>query len=143
MIEKIESGLKDIVTIYTTCSSKEEIQALSISSLKEKLAVSVDYWTISSIYPWEGVIKEMTQFILMFSTQKGLSEKLINHIETMHPYSVPVITRCDTSKTNQLYNYWSEKFLLSKDEIFTEKEVKKNRRAHLFSLSKTHYGMNV
>ena len=97
---------------------------MSISAIKEKLAISIDYWVINSIYPWNGVIKEMGQYILMFSTQKSLSKKLIKHIESIHPYLVPVITSCDTSMSNQQYGFWANSFLSSKDEYLTEKEFK-------------------
>jgi uncharacterized protein involved in tolerance to divalent cations len=121
MLEKEE---KNIVCVYTTCSSKEEVQTLSISAIKEKLAISADYWMVNSMYPWNGVIKNTNQYILMFSTQKVLSEKLIKHIEVIHPYLVPVITRQDTSMTNSQYNFWTDSFLSSKDECLTEKEFK-------------------
>lgn len=121
MLEKEE---KNIVCVYTTCSNKEEVDSLSISAIKEKLAISVDYWIINSIYPWNGVIKETNQYILMFSTQKGLSEKLIKHIESIHPYLIPVIARCDTSMINQQYGFWADSFLSNKDKYLTEKEFK-------------------
>ncbi len=114
---------KNIVCICTTCSSKEEVNTLSISAIKEKLAISVDYWAVNSIYPWNGAIKEMSQYILMFSTQRILSEKLIKHIESIHPYLVPVITRYDTSMSNHQYGFWADSFFTDINKYLTEREL--------------------
>lgn len=134
MLEKIEKESKDIVCVYTTCSSKDEAMNLGRTLIKEKLAISLDYWFINSMYPWEGVIRETNQYMLMFSTQRILSEKLIKHIESIHSYTIPVITMCDTSMTNKQYGFWAESLLINKDEYLTEKEfkIKKNKEEYSY-----------
>ncbi len=120
----IDKELKDIICVYTTCGSKEEAELIGLSAIKEKLAVSVDYWPVNSIYPWKGVIKNINQYMLMFSTQRMLSQKLIRHIEIKHSYTVPMITMCDLSATNQQYSFWAESTLINRAEYLTELEAK-------------------
>jgi uncharacterized protein involved in tolerance to divalent cations len=122
IFEKVEKDSKDIVFVYTTCPSMEEARDIGISAIKEKLAISADYWLINSVYPWNNVIQEGEQYMLMFTTQKILSGPLMKHIETEHSYSVPVIIRCDSLITNQPYHFWVDNTLTSKDSFITETE---------------------
>lgn len=131
LFERIDKNAKDIVFVYTTCPNIEEARSIGLSAIKEKLAISADYWFINSIYPWKNVIQEIDQCMLMFATQKVLSDTLMKHIELEHSYSVPVIIKCDTIITNQPYHFWVDNMLTSKDEYITETEdeiKKKNEK---------------
>jgi uncharacterized protein involved in tolerance to divalent cations len=129
LYEKVEKEAKDIVFVYTTFPSIEEARAVGLSAIREKLAVSADYWLINSIYPWSNVIQEGEQYMLMFATQKVLSDTLMKHIEVEHSYSVPVVVRCDTAITNQSYHFWADNTLTNKEEYITEteEEIKKKK----------------
>jgi periplasmic divalent cation tolerance protein len=129
LLEQMDGGLKDIVFIYTTCSSIEEARSIGLSSVNEKLAISADYWFIDSIYPWNGVVQEAEQYMLMLSTQKELSDELIKHIEVRHSYHVPMIARCDIPMTNHLYHSWVENTLTNKDEYISESEEREKEHA--------------
>ena len=122
IFEKVDKVLKDIVFIYTTCFSIEEARLLGLSSINEKLAISADYWSVDSIYPWNGVVREGNQYMLMLATQRELSDELIKHIEMRHSYNIPMIARCDVPTTNYLYNSWVEDTLNNKDEYISEEE---------------------
>jgi uncharacterized protein involved in tolerance to divalent cations len=131
LYETVSKESKDIVFVYTTCSSIEEAKSIGLSAVNEKLAISADYWLINSIYPWKNVIQDIDQYMLMFSTQKILSDKLIKHIEAEHSYSVPTVIRCDTTITNQPYSFWVDTTLTSKEKYITEEEYqlrKKNEK---------------
>lgn len=133
LFESIQKNSKEIVFVYTTCSSKEEARSISLSAVNDKLAVSADYWIINSIYPWMNIIQEADQYMLMFATRKNLSEELIKHIETKHSYSVPVIAVCNTDMTSQSYSFWAENVLTNKEEYITETEAeikKRNERGY-------------
>lgn len=129
LLEQMDGGLKDIVFIYTTCSSIGEARSIGLSSVNEKLAISADYWFIDSIYPWNGVVQETEQYMLMLSTQKELSDELIKHIEVRHSYHVPMIARCDVPMTNHLYHSWVENTLTNKDEYISESEERAKEHA--------------
>jgi uncharacterized protein involved in tolerance to divalent cations len=124
IIEKVEKGIEDIVFVYTICKDIEEARSLGLSAIREKLAISMDYWIINSIYPWQGVIQEIDQYLLMFSTKKNISEKLIKHLESEHSYNIPMIVRCDTDMTNLPYSLWMDKTLENEEQYITEEEAK-------------------
>lgn len=133
LYEKVDKSEKNIVFVYTTCPSVQEARGIGLSAIKEKLAISADYWIINSIYPWNNIIQEGEQYMLMFMTQKVLSDTLIKHIEMEHSYSVPVVVRSDISLANQPFTFWVDNTLTSKSQYMTETEdeiKKKNERGY-------------
>ncbi len=133
LFERVDKEEKNIVFVYTTCPTIREARDIGLSAINEKLAISADYWLINSIYPWMNVIQEGDQYMLLFATQKHLSDKLMKHIEAEHSYSVPVIIRTDVLLANQPYTFWADNILTSKDEYITETEAeikKKNERGY-------------
>lgn len=127
--ETVEKNSKEIVFVYTTCPSISEAREIGLSAIKEKLTASADYWLINSIYPWNKVIQEGEQYMLMFTTEKQLSDKLMKHIETEHSYSIPVIMRSETLVTNQPYHFWVDNILTDKEGYITETEEEIKKRS--------------
>ena len=128
IFQSVEKGGDDIVFVYTICGSIEEARSMGYSAIREKLAISMDYWVINSIYPWQGVIQELNQYILMFSTQKILSDTLMKHLEAEHSYSVPMIAKCHTDLTNIPYSRWVENTLKNNEPYITESEEEMIKR---------------
>lgn len=129
LFDKVDKNSKDIVFVYTICSGLEEARSIGYSAIQEKIAISMDCWPIHSIYPWQGVIQEIDQFILMFSTEKNLSEELIKHIEAEHSYKIPMIVVSNTDKTNLPYSMWvdntlndGEKYVVN-DGVHDKKDI--------------------
>jgi periplasmic divalent cation tolerance protein len=123
LYEKIEKGEDDIVFVYTICGSVEEARSMGYSAIREKLAISMDYWAIHSVYPWQNVIQEIDQYMLIFSTQKSLSKKLSKHLESEHSYKIPMIVICNTDMTNIPYYLWVENTLKDGEQYVTELEL--------------------
>ena len=123
IFEKVEKGATDVVFVYTICGSIDEARSMGYSAIGEKLAISMDYWTIHSIYPWQSIIQEVDQYILMFSTEKSISYKLVKHIESEHSYEVPMIVVTDTDMTNVPYSLWMKDTLNSEEKYKTEEEA--------------------
>jgi uncharacterized protein involved in tolerance to divalent cations len=136
--EKVEHESKNIVFIYTTCQSIDEARSIGLSVIDEKLAISADYWPIGSIYPWHGVIQDVEQYMLMLTTQKFLSEKLIKSVGAMHSYSTPMITRLDTALINPTYTFWADSTLHEREAYITEEE--KQKRDEYEEEDGYHYG---
>lgn len=126
IIEEIEPQSKDIVFVYTTCESADEARSIGLSVIERKFAISADYWAIGSVYPWHGVIQDTEQYMLMLTTQKSLSEKLIKSISTIHSYSAPMITRLDTAMMNPTYTFWVDNTLNNPKGYISEEEKRHN-----------------
>ncbi|MFA6386317.1 MAG: divalent cation tolerance protein CutA [Candidatus Paceibacterota bacterium] len=123
IVEKIEKGAEDVVFVYTICGDIEQARSMGYSAIGEKLAISMDYWVIHSVYPWQGIIREVDQYMLMFSTQKSLSEELMKHVQAGHSYKVPMIVRCNTDMSNVPYSLWMDDTLKSEKKLITEIEA--------------------
>jgi len=133
IFQRVEKGADDIVFVYTICGSIEEARSMGYSSVQEKLAISMDYWVIHSIYPWQNVIQEIDQYMLMFSTQKDLSDKLVKHLESEHSYKIPMIAKCNIAMTNLPYSLWVNDILDSDEKYETLAEIK-NEKGDINSL---------
>jgi periplasmic divalent cation tolerance protein len=122
LVEKVNNAPKEIVFVYTTCASIEEAKSIGLSCINEKLTVSVDYWPIGSIYPWKGVLQDVEQYMIMLTTEKELSDRLIKYVGGLHPYTTPMIARMDTAVMNPTYKFWVEATLNNKEAYITEQE---------------------
>ncbi len=134
LYEKVEKGGEEIVFVYTICSNREEARTMGFLAIEEKLAISIDYWVINSIYPWQGFIKEIDQYILMFSTQMNKSSELMKHIEAEHSYKIPMIVRLETNLTNVPYSLWVDDTLKNLEKYKTEYDA--NIKPDINSLNK-------
>jgi len=123
LFEKVEKGADDIVFVYTICANIEDARSIGYSAIREKFAISMDSWIIHSVYPWQNVIQEVDQHMLMFSTQKSLSRKLVKHIESEHSYSIPMIVVCNTNMTNIPYSMWVENTLKDSEKYIVDDGV--------------------
>jgi periplasmic divalent cation tolerance protein len=128
LVEKINKENKDVVFVYTTCTDRAEARTIALSVINERLAVCADFWPISSIYPWQTVLQDVDQHMLMLTTQKALSERLMKFIEGIHSYAIPVIAECDTQITAQPYKFWIEETLESKQPFLTREEYESQER---------------
>jgi periplasmic divalent cation tolerance protein len=122
LVEKIEKKDMDVVFVYTTCHDWEEVRAIGLSAINNKLAVCSDFWEINSVYPWHGVIQEVDQYMLMLTTEKRLSKDLIEHIGDIHSYTTPMITQLDSAIMNSSYKFWVDSTLNSKEQYLSEEE---------------------
>jgi len=136
IIETMEKEGKNIIFVYTTCSSLEEAKDIGFSAVNEKIAISADYWLVNSIYPWKGVIQEGDQYMLLIATQKSRSEELIKHIETRHSYEVPVIAIFKSIMTSQMYGFWVDNTLTNKDKYISETEAEAKNQAEGYHYSR-------
>lgn len=123
LFEKVDKNSKDIVFVYTICGNIEEARSIGYSAIKEKLAISMDYWDIHSVYPWQNIIQEIDQYMLMFSTQKSKSNQLIKHIESEHSYKIPMIVVCKTDISNLSYSHWVDNSLSDEAKLMTESDL--------------------
>ncbi len=122
LVEKIKKEEVDIVFVYTTCHDWEEARAIGLSAIEKKLAVCSDFWEIDSVYPWHGVIQEVHQHMLMLTTERRLSTKLIDHIGDIHSYTTPMITQLDSAIMNSSYKFWVDVTLRSNEKYLSEEE---------------------
>jgi len=124
IFDKLQKNEQDLVSVCTTCASREEAKSIAFSVVEEKLAACADFWPISSIYPWQEVVQEVDQYMLVVTTQRPFSEKLIKFITGLHSYSIPFVAEYEVKNASLLYKTWVDETLHGNKEYITEYEKK-------------------
>jgi periplasmic divalent cation tolerance protein len=122
LVEKVEKENTNIAFVYTTCHDWEEARSIGLLAIERKLACCSDFWEINSVYPWEGVIQEVDQYMLMLTTERRLSKELIEFIGSVHSYTTPMIAELDTALMNSSYKFWVDLTLRSKEKYISDEE---------------------
>lgn len=120
--ESIDKKDKEIVFVYTTCKDREEARSIGMASINEHFAVCADMWPIESLYPWEGVIEDVDQYMLVLTTKKDLADNLIKFIENMHSYKIPMIIETPIMAVSDMYAFWASKILMNKKDFYSPEE---------------------
>ncbi len=95
-----------MIFIYTTCESLEEAEILGELIINNKIAACVDFWPVSSRYNWNGVMKRVSQAMLVVTTFESKLEDVNEIISKNHSYSVPLIAGVDIRRMNSSYKEW-------------------------------------
>ena len=97
------------LTLYVTCKDNEEATAIARTLIEEKLIACANITKDkTSIYQWEGEIKENTESALMLKTSKGHVETIIERIKALHSYDCPCIVAWPIVYGNEDYLNWIE-----------------------------------
>jgi len=72
---------------------------------------------LSQFIHGRGVIQQVSQYMLMLSSQKYLADQLIEFINKIHSYKTPMIVMSETSSVNYQYKFWMDGLLESKINI--------------------------
>ena len=77
--------------IQTNCSTKAEAKKIGMRLVELRLAASINYWQVSSIYHFEGRVSEDIEWRLMIKTVEIHKQLVIDEIGKLHSYKNPVI----------------------------------------------------
>lgn len=81
-----------IKLLYVTFASKEEAVTVAHKLLSEKLIACANVLDgSSSIYSWQGEIKQEQEAILFAKTSADRAAKTIERIKELHSYELPCI----------------------------------------------------
>ena len=98
--------------IFTTCKNEAEARMLGKALVEKKLAACVNILpAMSSIYMWEGEVKEMTEVKMLVKTKTEKMNDVFLTIKAMHSYEVPEIHVIDITTGNLAYFNWMDEVL--------------------------------
>ncbi|GAA5529682.1 divalent-cation tolerance protein CutA [Herpetosiphon gulosus] len=99
------SDTAHVVLIST--SNADEARTLARALVTERLAASVNILPqISSIYHWDGVLKEESEILLIVRTRADALGSLIERVEQLHSYSLPEIIALPIVDGSQRFLNW-------------------------------------
>jgi periplasmic divalent cation tolerance protein len=80
-----------ILSIVSTVTSREQGLAMAREALSRRLAacVQVDSAPVTSIYRWQGVVCEDTEYRVTFKTSPVAEPALRALVASLHPHEVP------------------------------------------------------
>ena len=94
-------------TIYITTSTHEEAAKIARTLVGERLAACANIiGEISSIYFWQGKVREEPETALILKTRSELVAPLTARIKELHSYDCPCVTALEISDGNLDYIDW-------------------------------------
>lgn len=94
------------IIIISTYPNKNSINKIANELVKNKIIACVNITKISSIYSWQGKIKNTSEYIALFKTTQKNKKSLKEKIKATHPYKVPEIAEINITSINKSYLKW-------------------------------------
>ena len=80
--------------------------------LEERLIACANVGQVSSIYRWEGEVKEDDEVLIVMKTQTGMLEELESRVQDLHPYDLPEFVALPVYASSRKYFSWVEEEVL-------------------------------
>ncbi|GBL41592.1 divalent-cation tolerance protein CutA [Nitrosarchaeum sp.] len=94
------------IIIISTYPNKNSINKIANELVKDKIIACVNITKISSIYSWQGKIKNTSEYLALFKTTQKNKKSLKEKIKATHPYKVPEIAEINITSINKSYLKW-------------------------------------
>ncbi|XP_077625949.1 protein CutA homolog isoform X2 [Crocuta crocuta] len=93
--------------VFVNCPNEQIARDIARAILDKKLAASVNILPMaSSLYFWNGEIKEATEFLLLIKTKTSKVRMLSSYIRFMHPFEVPEVFSLPMDQGDVRYLKW-------------------------------------
>ena len=97
-----------LIIIISTYPNKNSINKIANELVKNKIIACVNITKISSIYSWQGKIKNTSEYLALFKTTQKNKKSLKEKIKATHPYKIPEIAEINITSINKSYLKWLE-----------------------------------
>jgi periplasmic divalent cation tolerance protein len=95
------------LVVLCTSSSEEEARRIAHAVVGKQLAACVNILPGAiSVYRWEGVVEEASEWLLLMKTTAAAYPELEEEIRILHAYSVPEIIALPIERGSQSYLAW-------------------------------------
>ena len=94
------------IIIISTYPNKNSINKIANKLVKDKIVACVNITKMSSIYSWQGKIKNTSEYLALFKTTQKNKKSLKEKIKETHPYKVPEIAEINITSINKSYLKW-------------------------------------
>ena len=99
--------MNEYVQVFMTIDDREAAEGIAKEILEKRLAACFQIaGPITSLYWWEGEIKEGEEWLCIMKTTGGLYRELEEALKKMHPYEVAEILAVPVAAGNQDYLDW-------------------------------------
>lgn len=94
------------LAVHTTLDDARAAKTLARSAVEARLAACVHVETVTSVFRWDGVVREATEYRLLFKTSDAAYPALAEHILAAHPYEEPALWAIAIEKGAKGYLDW-------------------------------------
>ena len=95
------------LVVLTTLASREDARALVRGLVEDRLvACGTLLSDATSIYRWEGSLKEESEVVVLLKTDSSQWEALSAAVERRHPYTVPELLALPVTRGLARYLSW-------------------------------------
>ena len=104
--------MTDKIVVLCTCASAEEAEKIAWHLVENRLAACVSIVPqVRSIYRWQGVVEDASEWLLMVKSRRGLVERLSAAITSLHSYQVPEVVALPLVDGSPAYLNWLDREL--------------------------------
>jgi periplasmic divalent cation tolerance protein len=93
-------------TVYVTAKDENEARRIARALVAEKLVACANYWPITSVFMWEGVVEQGLEAAMICKTRTDLVPDVIKRVKELHSYEVPCITSWEIAAGSERYLEW-------------------------------------
>ena len=93
--------------LYITTSDREEAEKLARALLEDRLIACANLLPgMTSLYWWEGVIRQAGECALIVKTTQKLADAVTQKVKSLHSYDCPCIVSVDVEGGNPEFLAW-------------------------------------
>lgn len=95
-----------LITLFLTCSSREEARKISRKLLDEKLAACVRLTDVNSSFWWQGKIENTDEAQLVIESTEDQFDEIEACVRQLHSYETFVLTAYPVLKASEGVEEW-------------------------------------
>lgn len=110
----------DVCIAYVTCPDRGAAEQLARTLLEERLIACANVIDgVTSLYRWEGEVRQESETVLILKTPLKLLPSLIARINELHVYDCPCVAAWPITNGNPEFLKWVEAETVSPRDLMT------------------------
>ncbi len=98
-----------ILMVYTTFPDEQSAKRIATELVKLKLVACANiFGTMTSIYEWQGEVREEGEVGVLFKTVRSRFVVLSRELCARHPYETPAVVALDAAHVEENFQSWIE-----------------------------------
>jgi len=96
--------------VYINTADRAEALTIGRALVEAGLVASANVVPeISSVYDWQGEVRERSEAVLILKTKSGLLDDIVDRVQALHSYECPSIVAVPITGGNPDYLDWVER----------------------------------
>lgn len=84
-----------MILVYITCRDQDEAEKVAKHLLEKRLAACANFFSIKSIYLWEGKVTGDDEFVVIAKTLGDKFSEVEEAVKEIHSYELPCILKIE------------------------------------------------